>query len=533
MTRLFIKTTKDSTKLEVCYSSGSVIKRVSLPKEIDLLSAYFEIRYTYNSSDSLFFTVFANGNKICSINEKTLFPVELGRCMTLNAKGVRITDIKSTVERPKIVPMPPDSLTAQSDSTGRVYFKCRLYKSRYSGERITETYWQIFSSMDTVKPILEELGTEAVSLESFILGGFLDRGNYMWRVRSRNSFKELSSWSSWGTLTISDSINRYFRIRSMTLTQLDSVHELDFISPGEWFRVNLTIERFVPWNFLGYVVIAASDSSYPYGNPANKGGMFLSSHNYVANLSFYTDNKSYASVHEKKVERSFSNRFIANNLQGLYVDPSPEGVMIDTITGSFSVKMRLLSNAAPGNWILSAYTMGIPPKKTSSRDERFSTRYQLPVKVGRNSKRGWPLRVAVTLFLITVCSILIYVHRKKRVPSLAMPPEPEIINNDLTKYLSEHLHREDLSRETIITEMKITRNRFYELLSETGKIALPDLLKRLRITKAKELLLNQKLTVSEIGYKTGFSNISYFIKVFRELEQITPLEFREKKGKSI
>ncbi|MBL8026954.1 MAG: helix-turn-helix transcriptional regulator [Fibrobacteres bacterium] len=533
MTRLFLQLASDSVNIELCYSTGSILRQIPLHSDSALLPAYFEINYTLIGNDSLSFVVFANGIRLAVIKEKTLFPVEMRRCQEGTLPGLIIEEVKFTSERPIKIPLPPDSLTAHSDSTGRSLFQCRLYKSRYAGEKLVETHWQIFTKNDTNMPIIQELGSEAVSLQKFTLGGYLDKDEYFWRVRSRNNLGGLSKWSNWGTLTVHDTLKRYFIVRSLTITELNSAREIKQIIPGEWYRINVSIDRFAPWSYLGYAVIAISDSNYPFGNPANKGGMFLSAHNYVANLSFYTDTRVAASVHEKKVERSFSNRFIANNLQGLYVDPSPDGIFLDTVTGNFSFKMRVLNNAAPGIWSLSAYVMGIPPGKTKSKDERFSMRFEVPVQIGKRPKATRTFTAIIVTLIIMFCIVLLYIKRKNNVAvPTNVPAHPPLVSNDLTSYLSSQLHREDLTRETIISEMKITRNRFYELLAETGKAALPDLLKLLRISKAKELLLNPKLTVSEIGYKLGFSNISYFIKVFRELEEMTPLEFREKRGNS-
>ena len=48
-----------------------------------------------------------------------------------------------------------------------------------------------------------------------------------------------------------------------------------------------------------------------------------------------------------------------------------------------------------------------------------------------------------------------------------------------------------------------------------------------RISYAKELLITSQYSISEIGQKSGFSATSYFIKVFKDLEGITPTQFRD------
>jgi AraC-like DNA-binding protein len=48
----------------------------------------------------------------------------------------------------------------------------------------------------------------------------------------------------------------------------------------------------------------------------------------------------------------------------------------------------------------------------------------------------------------------------------------------------------------------------------------------IRLSKAKELLKNSELTISEIAYETGFSEPGYFTKTFSKEFNMTPSEYR-------
>lgn len=47
-----------------------------------------------------------------------------------------------------------------------------------------------------------------------------------------------------------------------------------------------------------------------------------------------------------------------------------------------------------------------------------------------------------------------------------------------------------------------------------------------RLEEARKLLLHSDYSVSEIGYRTGFSDLSHFTKLFRKHTGLTPLAFR-------
>ena len=48
-----------------------------------------------------------------------------------------------------------------------------------------------------------------------------------------------------------------------------------------------------------------------------------------------------------------------------------------------------------------------------------------------------------------------------------------------------------------------------------------------RVSYSKELLMTSTQSIGEIGKSSGFTSTSYFIKVFKDLEGITPTQFRE------
>ena len=52
-------------------------------------------------------------------------------------------------------------------------------------------------------------------------------------------------------------------------------------------------------------------------------------------------------------------------------------------------------------------------------------------------------------------------------------------------------------------------------------------LKAYRIEKASRKLLNTDMNVTDIAYSSGFNDLSYFIKTFKEIKGTTPTQFRK------
>ena len=66
--------------------------------------------------------------------------------------------------------------------------------------------------------------------------------------------------------------------------------------------------------------------------------------------------------------------------------------------------------------------------------------------------------------------------------------------------------------------------RFFKKVTGT---TFKEYLLRLRIDKAKELLMKYNMSVTEIAYQVGFENLSYFFRVFKRFTTLNPMEFRK------
>jgi AraC-like DNA-binding protein len=73
---------------------------------------------------------------------------------------------------------------------------------------------------------------------------------------------------------------------------------------------------------------------------------------------------------------------------------------------------------------------------------------------------------------------------------------------------------------------------FCKMFKKATGLTFTDYLGRLRVEKAKNLLLNPHLRVSEIAYTVGFQSLTHFNRVFRKLTGESPTDFREKLKKA-
>lgn len=103
------------------------------------------------------------------------------------------------------------------------------------------------------------------------------------------------------------------------------------------------------------------------------------------------------------------------------------------------------------------------------------------------------------------------------------------LTKKVVKYIKRH-YDEDLTVEKISEHCGYSRFYISKTFKEITGYTVIWYINAARIEKAKSLLKSGDLSMSEIALQCGFVNQSYFGKVFKRLENISPHEYKAKKG---
>jgi AraC-like DNA-binding protein len=87
---------------------------------------------------------------------------------------------------------------------------------------------------------------------------------------------------------------------------------------------------------------------------------------------------------------------------------------------------------------------------------------------------------------------------------------------------------DDISLGDVAGAVNTSSFYFCKLFKKATGINFTDYLSRVRIEKAKNLLLNPNLRVSEIAYAVGFQSLTHFNRMFLKLAGCSPSEYRAK-----
>lgn len=87
---------------------------------------------------------------------------------------------------------------------------------------------------------------------------------------------------------------------------------------------------------------------------------------------------------------------------------------------------------------------------------------------------------------------------------------------------------EDMSLQDVARVVNMSTFHFCKMFKKATGLTFTEYLSLVRITKAKNLLLNPNLRISEIAYEVGFQSLTHFNRIFRRIVGDSPSHYREK-----
>lgn len=154
------------------------------------------------------------------------------------------------------------------------------------------------------------------------------------------------------------------------------------------------------------------------------------------------------------------------------------------------------------------------------------------LKIQKDWKNYLFLLPFILLISVELC---IRLDQKKEVVIIFKPINENI---ELTKvdewsliqtYIANNIQNENLKLELIEKETGIRKVKISELVKQKSSLSFREYLNQIRINEAKNLLGTTKMSISEIAYNIGFSNPTHFNRVFKQLTEFSPTEFKNSK----
>ena len=98
----------------------------------------------------------------------------------------------------------------------------------------------------------------------------------------------------------------------------------------------------------------------------------------------------------------------------------------------------------------------------------------------------------------------------------------------MQEYIRKH-YMEDIQVEQLAAKLYLSPGYLSMVFKKEAGENIKQYIRNVRMEKAEELLVSTQMSVREVGERTGFKNMSYFSKCFRQQYGESPESYRRKK----
>ena len=116
---------------------------------------------------------------------------------------------------------------------------------------------------------------------------------------------------------------------------------------------------------------------------------------------------------------------------------------------------------------------------------------------------------------------------EEKITKIEMKSNDEILMSKVMRTINDHLADPALNVEMLAANVGMSRVHMHRKLKELTNQSARDFIRSIRLKQAANLLREKNLSVSEVAYATGFSNLSHFSNTFRDFYGISPSEYKE------
>jgi AraC-like DNA-binding protein/ligand-binding sensor domain-containing protein len=125
--------------------------------------------------------------------------------------------------------------------------------------------------------------------------------------------------------------------------------------------------------------------------------------------------------------------------------------------------------------------------------------------------------------------------KMKKQPQATINKESEDMTfiTKLTEVITEHIDESRMPVEELARNFNMSRTAFYNKMKETTGLSPSDFIKQIRIRQALRIIDSENISITEVAYRTGFSDPKYFAKCFKAEMGMTPTQYiTERKSNS-
>ena len=153
-----------------------------------------------------------------------------------------------------------------------------------------------------------------------------------------------------------------------------------------------------------------------------------------------------------------------------------------------------------------------------------SSRAVAYVGVISNKKRYWGVGVDADIIKASIEALVVAVNKLDSVQRSQTCKDERLL--DITNYI--YANYKNVTLEDLSEKFFLSKPYLSKYIKEKSGMTFGDILKEIRMKKARAMLKSSSATVESIAESVGYQNVEHFNRTFKKLYNITPVQYRNK-----
>lgn len=255
---------------------------------------------------------------------------------------------------------------------------------------------------------------------------------------------------------------------------------------------------------VGYLVKDVSDKAHKELNPDWVYHIFED--NYINAKSIFTVDECHYKqedgiVAEATIHHAGSNRII---------------------TGVGNGRLDAVSNAIKHYFDIS-YELAFYEEHSLTKGS--SSKAVAYVGVVCNKKKYWGVGIDADIIKASVEALVVAVNKIEEIRNSETCKDERLL--EITNYI--YANYKEVTLDDLSEKFFLSKPYLSKYIKEKSGMTFGDILKKVRMKKARAMLKSSNATVESIAESVGYQNVEHFNRVFKKMYNMTPVQFRNRK----
>ena len=192
------------------------------------------------------------------------------------------------------------------------------------------------------------------------------------------------------------------------------------------------------------------------------------------------------------------------------------------ITGVGNGRLDAVSNAIKHYFDIS-YELAFYEEHSLTKGS--SSRAVAYVGVICNKKRYWGVGIDADIIKASIEALVVAVNKIREIAESQAGKDERML--EITNYI--YANYKDVTLDDLAEKFFLSKPYLSKYIKEKSGMTFGDILKKIRMKKARAMLKGSNATVESIAESVGYQNVEHFNRVFKKMYNLTPVQYRNRK----